>query len=405
MTHLLYLTIDGLPTFRPDISVLFGKYLLREGVTCDMVTVQMSATEAGVPLWPAGEALTTPRRGNALTNGLADFVHDCRRLWQARRGRYQAIQLRDKTFVGLAALVVARLRGLPFFYWMSFPYGPSLLQLANSEAVRRNPPRRFYLWWRGAVGDWLLHAIVLKQVDHVFVQSDRMKEDLVRRGVAPERMTPVPMGIDPDRFPAVLPPGQLAQLPPGARVLGYLGEASRRRRPDFLIEAVAKARAQCPDIFLLIVGDALLLEDQVWLRECVAQAGLADRCLITGWISPEQAIEALAAAEICLALMAPDPVLDSTSPTKLVEYLAMGRPVVANDHPDQTRVIEQSGAGLVARFDVTDYARAINRLLDMKEHHGAMAECGRAWALAERSYPAMAVRLAEKYRTLLRMAG
>lgn len=400
--RLLYLTIDGLPTFRPDISVLFGKCLPAEGIWSDMVTVRQPEPPGEGPLWPAGEAFTTPRRGNALRNGLADFWHDCCRLWNFKKGDYQAVQLRDKTFIGLVALAVARWQGVPFFYWMSFPYGASLLQLSRSDAVRHNWPRRFYLWWRGAVGNWLLHAFVLKCADHVFVQSDRMCEDLVARGIDRERMTPVPMGIDPERFPAILPSASLPGIPADARVLGYLGEASRRRRPDFLIEAVATLRMRWPNVFLLIVGDAVLAEEQAWLRDYVSKVGLADRCMITGWVSPTEATKALAAAEICLALMAPDPVLDSTSPTKLVEYMAMGRPVVANNHPDQTLVIESAGAGLVTPFESDAYAEAIGRLLDMSDQHTQMAERGRAWVLAERGYPTLAAKLAAKYRALLK---
>jgi hypothetical protein len=38
--------------------------------------------------------------------------------------------------------------------------------------------------------------------------------------------------------------------------------------------------------------------------------------------------------------------LNPASPTKLVEYMALGKAVVANDHPDQRMVLEQSGAGI-----------------------------------------------------------
>lgn len=398
--RLLYLTIDGLPTFRPDIAALWGKYLPRHGVTCDMVTQRPADAADDLVLWSAGRALTIVRRHNALLNGLADFAHDCRRLYQARKTDYAAIQLRDKTFAGLVALAVARWRGLPFFYWMSFPYGPSLLQLGRTDAVRRDWPRRFYLWWRGGVGDWLLHRIVLRYADHVFVQSDRMAQDLAARGIDRARMTPVPMGVDPDRFPAILPPAYLPDIPARARVLGYLGEASKARQMNFLINAVACARASVPDIYLLIVGDAILPEEQAWLRECVAAAGLADRCRITGWIAPDAATATLSAAEICLALTAPDPILDPATPTKLVEYLAMGRPVVANDHPDQSRVLAESGAGIVASYTVADYGAAIVTLLEQRDAHATMAQQGRAYVLAERAYPAMAARLAAHYRML-----
>ncbi len=403
--RLLYFMIDGLPTFRPDVAILWGKYLPREGCTADVVTQRAADAPDDASLWPSGEAFTMPRRGNALTNGIADFLHDCRQFRRVRRDSYAAVQVRDKTFIALVALWTARRRGLPFFYWMSFPFGPSLLQLGRTDAARRNIPRRFYLWWRGYVGERLLHWLVLPRADHVFVQSDRMVEDVAARGVRRDRLTAVPMCVDPDRFPAVLPPGVLPQAPVGARVLGYLGEASKARRMDFLIEAVALARKSRPDVYLLIVGDAIQPEEQQWLRDCVERFGLADRCHITGWVAPGQATAALAAAEICLALMAPDPILDSTSPTKLVEYLAMGRPVVANDHPDQTAVIEASGAGVVAPYDLRAFADAIASLLDRHADYAAMAEAGRRFVLAERSYPQMAARLAAHYRALITSGG
>lgn len=397
----LYFIIDGLPTFRPDIAALWGKYLPLEGVSSDIVTLRTFSTIDDKALWPAGNQLTIARRRNAMINGLNDFAHDCLVLFRVRRENYDAIQLRDKTFVGIVALAIARWRGLPFFYWMSFPYGPSLLELARTDAVRRNLPRRFYLWWRGAVGDWLLHTIVLPRADHVFVQSDRMSDDLADRGINRARMTAVPMCIDPDRFPGVLPLASLPDVPPGSRIIGYLGEASKARKMEFLLEAVALARVEVPHLFLVIVGDAILPQEQVWLRSCIASSGLSDCCRVTGWVSPDTATATLAAAEICLALMPPDPILDSTTPTKLVEYLAMGRPVVANDHPDQTLVINTSGAGLVAPYTVAGYAAAIVHLLAMRDQHPVMAKRGREFVLAERAYPAMAARLAARYRQLL----
>lgn len=394
--RLLYLIIDGLPTFRADIAVLWGKCLPREGISAD-IAAQPSGEQGNGDPWPSGRALLPRRRRFGV---LGELLHDLKVLATIRRGDYAAIQLRDKSFVGLACLVAARWLGIPFYYWMSFPYGPWLVRLARSQVASGNRLRRAYLWWRGAVGDWVLFRIVLPRADHIFVQSDRMLDDLTACGLDPARMTPVPMGIDPDRFPAILQPAPLAGIPAGARVVGYLGECSRVRRPDFLIKAVAKARQSDPSIFLLIVGDALHAEDSAWLRAEIEAHGLADHAHVTGWVGPAEATATIAAAEICVALMAPDPILDSTSPTKLVEYLAMGRPVLANAHPDHSRVIAESGAGLIAPFDVDAFAAAMCTLLDQGALRAGMAEAGRAWALAERAYPNIAARLAAKYHAL-----
>jgi hypothetical protein len=54
--HLLYLTAEQWPTFRPDVVVLFGKYLPRHGITCDLATERNIAAEDNPELpWGGGK--------------------------------------------------------------------------------------------------------------------------------------------------------------------------------------------------------------------------------------------------------------------------------------------------------------------------------------------------------------
>jgi glycosyltransferase involved in cell wall biosynthesis len=93
-------------------------------------------------------------------------------------------------------------------------------------------------------------------------------------------------------------------------------------------------------------------------------------------------------------------VLSATSPTKLVEYLALGRPVVATDHPEQRRVLAESGAGICVPFDEKELAEAILELLAHPEAAEDMGARGRAWVEANRSYSIIADRLDAVYRQL-----
>ncbi|MFG6468782.1 glycosyltransferase [Roseateles sp. BYS87W] len=391
---ILLFTLDGWPTFRPDVTALWGEFLPAQGVHSDLCTL---GTQAEVPPWPAGQSWVCPPGGGKVKELLRSFVHDLRTLWQQRKGNHTAVVVRDKTFIALPALWWARWTGRPFYYWMSFPMAESLVRLQGRLSVRREPARWLYLGWRGHVGGWLLHRCVLPKAHHVFVQSRRMAQDLAATGLPMDRMTPVPMCISPARFAQPLP---RQPHPAGRRVLGYLGECSRVRRPDFLLEALAIVRERVPEVLLLVVGDALEPAEQQWLRAEVARLGLQAHVHITGWLPPEQVAPLFAQVEVALALMAPDPLLDSTTPTKLVEYLAMQRPVVANDHPDQSDVLAQSGGGLCTPFEPRAYAQAIERLLAEPERAAAMAAAGRAWVLGHRSYDRCAEQLATELRRL-----
>jgi glycosyltransferase involved in cell wall biosynthesis len=395
--HILYLILDGFPTFRPDISALWGRYLPAEGVTSDLSTIALEPPEQAKP-WGGGKVMAFSPPANKIKEQIGGFLHDLRVLRSVRRGDYDAIQVRDKSFICVPAMITARRLGIPFFYWMSFPIAESLSLLANRLNPVRDFPRWLFLKVRGDLGGVLLRRFVLTRADHIFVQSDKMASDLAAIGLPRERMTAVPMCIDPDRFADPLPSQSSAT---SAKTIGYLGECSRVRRIDFLFEALRHVHQTAPDVELLVLGDAYEEADRQWLRQRMAETGVDERVTITGWLPADQIVERFAKVDLALALMAPDPILDSTTPTKLVEYLAMGLPVVANAHPDQCLVLGESGAGLVTPFTPVAYGDAILELLGDDSRRAEMALKGPAYVAEKRSYPRMAKSLAAAYKTLL----
>jgi glycosyltransferase involved in cell wall biosynthesis len=70
--------------------------------------------------------------------------------------------------------------------------------------------------------------------------------------------------------------------------------------------------------------------------------------------------------------------------------MAMGKAVVANDHPEQRLVIEQSGAGYCVAWDESEFARAIVALLSSPDQARKMGERGRRYVMEHRSYARIA---------------
>lgn len=402
-----YIVRDPLPPRRADVSTLFGAELPRHGVHAALVG-QAGADGAGqadaAAAGPGGMHVvgSLGSRFAALLSPFWDLL-GLLRAW--RRTRPGCIQVRDKIASAWLALLAARLLGLPFVYWMSFP-------IVEGFEVRRDAIRargKSALWLahalRAGASRLLLYRLVLPRADHVFVQSEAMRAWLAGRGIAPARMTAVPMGVDSARFErSAIVPSADPRLD-GRRVVLYLGSVAQSRRSGFLLDVIMLLRARRPDILLVIVGDAPSPDEMAWMRREIAGLKLGEHVLLTGWLPQQEALGYALRAEIGLSPIPRGPLFDVSSPTKLVEYLALGIPSVANDIPDQALVLAESGAGLCVPMEAQAFADATLRLLDDRVLAAGLAVRGPPWVRANRSYDILGRKVAHAYSAICPPCG
>lgn len=396
--RLLFLTAETCPTFRADVTALFGKYLPRHGVYTDLVSGRTPG-HIGPVEWGGGEAYLFEIAGGQAKKHIKTLLHGIKYLFAADRTRYQAIQVRDMPVLAAIGLLAARLKGLPFYYWMSYPMPEGQIELARERGLSAGVMKFLFPWLQGRVGRFLLYRLVLKRADHVFVQSDRMKEDMAACGVSPEKMTPVPMGVDLEsvRLDDIQPAADPRLK--GRRVLVYLGTLDRPRRIEVLFEVLLRVKQQIPEAFLVLAGDTEDAVHRDWLRQQAQRADVADDVLWTGWRPVLEAWRYVRAAEVALSLFPRGFLLDSASPTKVPEYLALGVAVVCNDNPDQAKVIRESGAGVCVPYSADAFAASVLALLNQSEADRHRAQVtGAAYVRAHRSYEQISKSVAEAYR-------
>jgi glycosyltransferase involved in cell wall biosynthesis len=156
------------------------------------------------------------------------------------------------------------------------------------------------------------------------------------------------------------PRGALAVIPDGARVdsarawaprvirspavVGYSGHLYPWKGVDLLLDALT----ELPGAGAIIVGGHPEESDLPRLRERADRLGLAGRVTFTGMVRPHEVAARLDAADV---LILPNPATAVseryTSPLKLFEYLAAGRPIVASNLPAFCEVLQDGENALL----------------------------------------------------------
>jgi glycosyltransferase involved in cell wall biosynthesis len=386
---------DPLPPRRADVLTLFGLELPRHGIRTALVGQATSASTAARGTWPGGALHLAGRFGGALNSMLAPFFDSVGLLRAWRLARPDCLQVRDKVLIAVLARLLAALLRIPLVYWMSFPIVEGYVAHVQDGHVRC-----FYLQWLHWLRAWstrvLLYRVVLPGARLVFVQSDAMADALAARGLPRPRLVAVPMGVDLALAQAVVPATDPRLR--GRTVVVYLGSVARARAPAFLLDLAAAFDR--PGMLLVIAGDAPTPDEAAWFRAELARRDLGDRILFTGWLAHAAALGYVARAHVAIAPIPRGPLFDVSSPTKLVEYLALGIPAVASDIPDQRFVLEQSGAGHCVPMTVPAFYAAITGLLD-DPGRCARGARGQAWVRRHRGYYVIGREVAAHYRRLL----
>ena len=144
--------------------------------------------------------------------------------------------------------------------------------------------------------------------------------------------------------------------------IGYAGHLYPWKGVDLVITVVASL----PGVHGLIVGGHEAEPDLARLKALAVERGSANRIVFTGMLSPRDARRRLADADV-LVLPNPASAISNrfTSPLKLFDYMASGRPIVASNLPAIREILRDTeNAVLVEPGNPDALAAGIRRLRD-----------------------------------------
>lgn len=249
----------------------------------------------------------------------------------------------------------------------------------------------------------------LRAAARIFVVSDVERQNLETRGVPGEKIVVNPNGVDAELFRPGIGRAEVRRelgIADDEVVAGFVGTFGPWHGVIQLAEAIKRVTQSVPDVpakvplRFLLVGSGSLHGEVERLLQAETASG---RVILTGTV-PHERVPAL--LDACDILVSPHiPLADGSdffgSPTKIFEYMAMGKGIVASRLEQIGEVLATHETGLLVEpGNVPDLAHAIITLAesrDLRERLGARA---REVAIQSHTWTRNAERVLQAYDSL-----
>lgn len=261
----------------------------------------------------------------------------------------------------------------------------------------------FFAAKTGSTMDDLLVRLVVWQeqlscrfADHVITVTDVWKETLIRRGVPAHKVSVVMNVADSAVFRRT--EGQVARNGNGFGLI-YHGTFTHRYGVDLIIRAVEQVREEIPDIRLTLLGRGESLEDLVQLTEAL---NLQEHVTIGGTLHVSKLPPLIAEADVGIVPNRSNIFTDGLLPTKLMEYVALGTPVIAARTPTISTYFDDSMVQFFEPGSVEDLAHSILSLYGDRQRLSQLAQQADnfnrqySWERVSADYAALVERLNDR---------
>lgn len=214
--------------------------------------------------------------------------------------------------------------------------------------------------------------------DAVIAPNRAIEEELIAAGYPRQRihLCQTGVGLFPERTlqkqqaarNALADANPALMLPSGALVGLFMGTITAAKQLDFLVDAWEQMLPQFPQAYLWIAGDG---PERDALARLVSRKKLSGRIVLPGTF--DDVSDLLMAADVVV-----QPTTEAGLSTSLLEAMAAGLPVVANDTPGHRDAVVPDQTGLlVPAGDDLAWQHALSKLWQLAELRERLGQAGR----------------------------
>lgn len=226
----------------------------------------------------------------------------------------------------------------------------------------------------GAVAGFLY-----RKASQIAVVTPAFQTHLIQHWAIPaKKLSIVENGVETDLFsPANVDSNLRKELGAEGRFLVcYVGTMGMAHALDTVIEAAKQLRTVFPEAMLLLVGEGA---DKERIRALAESEGLSNLRFVD-----QQARERIPAfinaSDVCLVLLKKTELFKTVIPTKMLEFMSCGRPVILGVDGQARQIVEDAQGGIVIEPENADaLVSAIQRLADDPKLRQQLGDSGRAY--------------------------
>lgn len=331
------------------------------------------------------------RKGWPMIREVAVVSALCRRILDLlRKEKVDIVHAHSPALCGLAALRAARAARIPFVYEVRAFWEDAAV---DQGKIHQGSPR--YRLSRG------IETFVARRADALVCIAHSMLEEFQQRGVAPEKLSCVPNGVDTDRFaPRARDRELAAHLGLGETpTLGFIGTFFPWEGLPWLVRAAAKLRQKGVRFNLLIVGDG---EDVAAVRDAIQEVQASSYVFLTGRVAHGEIQRYYSILDVLVYPRRSVRLTELVTPLKPLEAMAQAKAVLASNVGGMRELIKPCKTGML--FDpasVEDFCEKAEAMLGSAERRRLLGEEARTEIQVERDWRV----LAQRYETVYRMAA
>lgn len=206
---------------------------------------------------------------------------------------------------------------------------------------------------------------ILKGIRHAafcFAVSEQLKDFFIEQGVKKEKISYLPHGVDLSLFRNENPDMKKVDIGVTKKrfIIMYAGWVSEKRGLNLLLNGLAAIKEDSDDVHMVIIGC-----EENYIRkinQIAVNLNVLNNLTMIGRVDYSLIPAYLQKADVCLSFLEVNKTYSLSPPQKIFEYLAMGKPVIANNIPTHTDYIQNGYNGYIIDMDPVQFKQVVMRL-------------------------------------------